>query len=64
MHVAQVVAEVGYSLEGNRKTREGLSHPDRNAQFEFINASVQRFIKRGQPAISVDAKKKEKVGDF
>jgi hypothetical protein len=62
--VARLLREVGYSLQGNRKTREGSSHPDRNAQFEFINASVQRFIKRGQPAISVDAKKKEKVGDF
>jgi hypothetical protein len=62
--VARLLREVGYSLQGNRKTREGSSHPDRNAQFEFINASVQRFVKRGQPAISVDAKKKEKVGDF
>ena len=62
--VARLLREVGYSLQGNRKTREGSSHPDRNAQFEFINASVQRFIKRGQPAVSVDAKKKEKVGDF
>ena len=62
--VARLLRKVGYSLQGNRKTREGSSHPDRNAQFEFINASVQRFIKRGQPAVSVDAKKKEKVGDF
>jgi hypothetical protein len=62
--VAQLLREADYSLQGNRKTREGSSHPDRNAQFEFINASVQRFMKRGQPAISVDAKKKEKVGDF
>ena len=62
--VAKLLREAGYSLQANRKTREGASHPDRNAQFEYINASVQRFIKRGQPAISVDAKKKEKVGDF
>ena len=62
--VARLLREAGYSLQGNRKTREGSSHPDRNAQFEFINASVQRFLQRGQPAISVDAKKKEKVGDF
>jgi len=62
--VARLLRVVGYSLQGNRKTREGSSHPDRNAQFEFINATVQRFIKRGQPAVSVDAKKKEKVGDF
>jgi hypothetical protein len=62
--VARLLREAGYSLQGNRKTREGSSHPDRNAQFEFINASVQRFLQRGQPAISVDAKKKEKIGDF
>ncbi len=62
--VASLLREAGYSLQANRKTREGASHPDRNAQFEYINASVQRFLKRGQPAISVDAKKKEKVGDF
>ena len=62
--VATLLREAGYSLQANRKTREGASHPDRNAQFEYINASVQRFLKRGQPAISVDAKKKEKVGDF
>ncbi len=51
-------------MQGNRKTREGSSHPDRNAQFEYINALVERFQKRGQPAISVDTKKKELVGDF
>ena len=62
--VAKLLRQAGYSLQANRKTREGASHPDRNAQFEYINASVQRFLKRGQPAISVDAKKKEKVGDF
>jgi hypothetical protein len=62
--VGSLLREVGYSLQANRKTREGSSHPDRNAQFEYINARVQRFLKRGQPAISVDAKKKEKVGDF
>ena len=62
--VAKLLRQAGYSLQANRKTREGASHPDRNAQFEYINASVQRFLKRGQPAISVDAKKKENVGDF
>lgn len=62
--VAKLLREAGYSLQANRKTREGASHPDRNAQFEYINASVQRFLKRGQPAVSVDAKKKENVGDF
>jgi hypothetical protein len=62
--VARLLRQAGYSLQANRKTREGASHPDRNAQFEYIHASVQRFLKRGQPAISVDAKKKENVGDF
>jgi len=62
--VAKLLRQAGYSLQVNRKTREGASHPDRNAQFEYINASVQRFLKRGQPAVSVDAKKKENVGDF
>ena len=62
--VARLLHAADYSLQANRKTREGASHPDRNAQFEYINASVQRFLDRGQPAISVDAKKKEKVGDF
>ena len=62
--VAKLLRDEEYSLQANRKTREGSSHPDRNAQFEYINASVQRFLKRGQPAISVDAKKKENVGDF
>jgi hypothetical protein len=54
----------GYSLQANRKTIEGASHPDRNAQFEYINASVSRFQRRHQPAISVDTKKKELVGRF
>jgi hypothetical protein len=62
--VAKLLRGADYSLQANRKTREGASHPDRNAQFEFINARVQRFLKRGQPAISADAKKKENVGDF
>jgi hypothetical protein len=62
--VARLLHAADYSLQANRKTREGASHPDRNAQFEYINASVQRFLNRDQPAISVDAKKKEKVGDF
>jgi Rhodopirellula transposase DDE domain len=62
--VSSLLRKAGYSLQANRKTREGASHPDRNAQFEYINASVERFLKQGQPAISVDAKKKELVGDF
>jgi transposase len=62
--VAWLLHEAGYSLQANRKTREGNQHPDRNAQFEFINTQATRFQKRGQPVISVDTKKKELVGDF
>jgi len=62
--VASLLRQAGYSLQANRKTREGASHPDRNAQFQHINTSVRSFHDRGQPAISVDAKKKELVGDF
>lgn len=62
--VATLLDRAGYSLQGNRKTREGTSHPDRNAQFEYLNAEMAKFLKRGQPAISVDTKKKELVGDF
>ena len=62
--VAEVLHELGYSLQGNRKTKEGEQHPDRNAQFEYINKKVQRFMAGQQPVISVDTKKKELVGDF
>jgi hypothetical protein len=62
--VAQLLNEAGYSLQGNRKTLEGTAHPDRNAQFEHINAKVKRFQQRGQPVISVDTKKKELVGPY
>lgn len=62
--VGRLLNELEYSLQGNRKTLEGSSHPDRNAQFEYINASVKRFQQRGQPVISVDTKKKEPVGTF
>ena len=62
--VGQLLHEAGYSLQANRKTREGANHPDRNAQFEHINRRVRRQLKRGGPAISVDSKKKELVGDF
>ena len=51
-------------LQGNRKVKEAASHPDRNAQFEYIQAQVKKFQLRGQPVISVDAKKKELIGDF
>ena len=58
------MAEAGYSLQGNRKTKEGSRHPDRNAQFEHINARVILQQRAGEPAISVDTKKKELVGEF
>jgi transposase len=62
--VAELLQEAGYSLQANRKTREGASHPDRNAQFEHIARRCQEFQRRGQPVISVDTKKKELVGEF
>lgn len=54
----------GYSLQSNRKLEEGTQHPDRDAQFQHINRLVKRFQRRGQPVISVDAKKKENIGNF
>jgi len=62
--VATLLEQEGFSLQANRKTREGGKHPDRNAQFEYINGRVKHFLKRRQPAISVDTKKKELVCDF
>lgn len=62
--VRRLLIASGYSLQSNRKTREGAAHPDRNAQFEHINTTVRRIQQRGQPVISVDTKKKELVGDF
>jgi Rhodopirellula transposase DDE domain len=62
--VAALLGDLGYSLQSDRKAREGASHPDRNAQFEHINDQVRRFQRRGQPVVSVDTKKKELVGDF
>jgi hypothetical protein len=62
--VADLLHECGYSLQANRKTREGSRHPDRDAQFRYINDEVRRFQKRRQPVVSVDTKKKELVGDF
>jgi len=62
--VARLLHGLGYSLQANRKTREGSSHPDRNAQFEHLSRKVQSFQRRGQPVISVDTKKKELIGDF
>ena len=60
--VWRMLDELGYSMQSNRKSREGGRHPDRNGQFEFINRSVKDFLARGWPAISVDTKKKELVG--
>ena len=62
--VAHLLAALGYSLQANRQTKEGTSHPDRNAQFAYINTRVRAFQKRGYPVVSVDTKQKELVGDF
>jgi hypothetical protein len=62
--VGQLLTASGYSLQGTQKTLEGTSHPDRNAQFEFLNDRVDTFHGRGAPVISVDTKKKELVGAF
>lgn len=62
--VARLLQDVGYSLQANRKTKEGASHPDRDAQFQYINEQTKAFQRRGQPVVSVDTKKKELVGDF
>jgi len=62
--VWRMLDELGYSMQSNRKTREGGLHPDRNGQFEFINTSVKDFMGRRLPTISVDTKKKELVGSF
>lgn len=62
--VGKLLHEMGYSLQANRKTKEGTDHPDRNAQFGFINARVTTALAENQPVISVDTKKKELVGDF
>jgi hypothetical protein len=62
--VGRLLHALGYRLQSVRKSREGTSHPDRNAQFEWINGIAAAFLERGQPVISVDTKKKELVGDF
>lgn len=62
--VSELLADLGYSLQANRKVREGSKHIDRDAQFEYINGQVQGFQGRGEPVVSVDTKKKELVGDF
>ena len=62
--VGELLHELGYSLQANRKTREGANHPDRDAQFRYLNDRVKQALASNEPAISVDTKKKELVGDF
>jgi hypothetical protein len=62
--VGQLLKQLGYSLQGTRKTQEGISHPDRDKQFTYLKQQVQAFQRRGQPVVSVDAKKKELIGAF
>ena len=62
--VCDLLAELNYSLQSNKKSNEGMSHPDRNDQFNFINRTVKRFQKKSCPVISVDTKKKENIGEY
>ena len=62
--VADLLHQMRYSLQANAKMLEGKQHPDRNAQFEYINRQTKAFQRRGQPVISIDTKKKELVGNF
>jgi Rhodopirellula transposase DDE domain len=62
--VAQLLHDLDYSLQSNRKTEEGNEHPDRDAQFRHINAAVKRHLRQGLPVISVDTKKKELIGNY
>jgi len=62
--VAELLHDLGYSLQANQKTLEGSDHPDRNAQFEYLNGAVQQQLWAGEPTISVDTKKKELIGPF
>ncbi len=62
--VAELLHDMGYSLQGNQKTLEGSAHPDRNAQFEHLNQAVDAQLQAGEPVVSVDTKKKELVGPF
>ena len=62
--MADLLHQMKYSLQGNAKTIEGNDHPDRNAQFEYINAQTKKFLKQDCPVISVDTKKKEAIGNF
>ena len=60
----RLLDELGYSMQSNRKTREGIEHEDRNAQFQHINSTVNDFLRHNLPVISVDTKKKELIGNF
>lgn len=62
--VAELLHAMDYSLQANQKTLEGSQHADRDEQFQYINRKAQRYLKQGEPVISVDTKKKELVGDF
>ena len=62
--VGRLLEDMDYSLQANRKTREGKEHPDRDAQFLYLNGRVRQFQRRGQPVVSIDTKKKEVLGDF
>ncbi len=62
--VARCLRELGYSLQANVKTIEGKQHPDRDAQFRYLNDQVRRFVRRHEPVVSVDTKKKELIGNF
>jgi hypothetical protein len=62
--VYYLLRQQNYSLKGNRKTKEGKDHPDRDAQFQFINDKAKEFQKDKNPVLSVDTKKKENIGDF
>jgi hypothetical protein len=62
--VGRLLNDLGYRLQAVQKSREGASHPDRNEQFEYINTTAERYLRRNQPVVSVDTKKKELVGDF
>jgi hypothetical protein len=62
--VRKMLKQCGYTLQSNRKTRDGKNHPDRNAQFEYINQQVRKELSEKQPVISVDSKKRENIGNY
>ena len=62
--VAKILRSLGYSLQGTRKTLEGQQHPDRDAQFQYVNGLAEQFLASGDPVISVDTKKKELIGRY